>query len=336
MRRVIDTWKGKRPALAKSLDFVYMRTLYPLGDKTEDGFIFLSDAWLRFLTGPRLRIGQKRRIETVTSLEMIKNAALFYLWENPGSKVPDFKTLQKRGYLDKKQLYTEPGDRLSWNPKRFAASSKRYGRLGHLTPNLDLSVDKVTKLEKQEYLAFRRFYQDYWRRYFDPIGIRVSAAKDISMQVTILPLIDNSEYNRTKGQFGGQAVNQVQFELFLNYVECQHIGNVRIAAVVMKFVRIMNQAEQIFHGDPHTSQVVIFEHADIDQGGYAPGKNSAQARTNLARDYDFLFVTGPGTIVAQVGRLASAARDFEAAFYYVALGPFEKHYLFGCDPGLLE
>jgi len=74
MRRVIDAHSGRRPSLAKSLDFVYMRTLYPAGDKDEDGFIFRSDAFIRALVGPRIRIAEKRRIEAVTSMEMIKNA----------------------------------------------------------------------------------------------------------------------------------------------------------------------------------------------------------------------------------------------------------------------
>ncbi len=207
IRRIIDAKQGRRPSLAKSLDFVYMRKLYPLGEKNEDGFIFFSDPWLRMLTGPALRISEKRRIETVTSLEMVKNAALFYLWEHPASRVPGMNALVKLGYLDRKKLYAEPGDKISWDPKAFAAVSKKYGRLGYLTPNIEMPVSKISKQEKNEYETFRRFYQDYWRRYFDPIGIRVAAGKDISMAVTILPLIDNSEYNHTKIAFGGRAVD---------------------------------------------------------------------------------------------------------------------------------
>ncbi|HUU03143.1 MAG TPA: hypothetical protein VM425_17045 [Myxococcota bacterium] len=207
IRSIIDAKQGRRPALAKSLDFIYMRTLYPLGKKNEDGLIFLSDPWLRMLTGPALRISEKRRIETVTSLEMAKNAALFYLWEHPASRVPGMGALVKLGYLDRKKLYAEPGDSISWDPAAFAAVSKKYGRLGYLTPNIEIPVGQVSQQEKNEYETFRRFYQDYWRRYFDPIGIRVTAGRDIALSVTILPLIDNSEYNHTKIAFGGRALD---------------------------------------------------------------------------------------------------------------------------------
>ncbi len=206
IRRIIDTEKGKVPSLKSSQDFVYMRSLYPLGDAKEDGFIFLSDAWLRYMTGPALRIGQKRRLETLTSMQIVKNAALFYLWEHPGAQTPALKTLARLGYLDCKQLWTVPGDRLSWTPEKFEAQSKKFGRFGYLTPHLENPVVKVSKQEQQEYETFRRRYQDYWRTYFDPVGIRVGAGQDISIELTILPLIDNSEYRQTRDAVGGKAV----------------------------------------------------------------------------------------------------------------------------------
>ena len=203
IRRSIDAHAGKVPSLAKSLDFAYIRTLYPLGDKQEDGFVFLSDPFIRSVVGPRTRIAEKRRIETVTSLEMMKNAALLYLWERPGEKVPSLDALCEAGYLDRKHLQTEPGDRLSWDAAAFAGRSERYGRVGHLTPIIELPMDKVTAREQSDYDQFRERYQNYWRRYFDPIGMRITAGRDIALSVTILPLIDNSEYNRMKSVVGG-------------------------------------------------------------------------------------------------------------------------------------
>ncbi len=207
IRRAIDAYNGKRTSMAKSLDFDYIRTLYPLGDKEEDGLIFLSDPFIRSLVGPRTRIAEKRRIEAITSLEIVKNAALLYLWESPGEKVPALEQLYDKGYLDRKYLQTEPGDRISWDAATFTASSERYGRLGYLTPIIDLPVEKVTAREEADYNRFRERYQDYWRRYFDPIGMRIAAGRDIALSVTILPLIDNSEYNQMKSYVGGRNVN---------------------------------------------------------------------------------------------------------------------------------
>jgi hypothetical protein len=206
IRRIIDTHAGRRPALARSLDFVYMRTLYPLGAKEEDGFVFLSDPFIRTLCGPRLRIAEKRRIEAVTSLELIRNAALLYLFEHPGAAVPTLDRLFGDGYIAREQVAAEPGDQIAWNPAQVAAGSTSYGRLGYLTPNVELPVEKVTATERREYDQFRNQYQSYWRQFFDPIGIRISAGKDMAIAMTILPLINNSEYNQVKEVAGGRVV----------------------------------------------------------------------------------------------------------------------------------
>lgn len=207
IRRIIDTQAGSRASMAASLDFAYMRTVYPLDASEEDGLIFLSDVFIRTLVGPRVRIAEKRRLEAVTSLEMIKNAALLYLWENPGAAVPDLQTLYQGGWLDPKHVTGEPGDRISWDPATFTASSERYGRLGYLTPILELAVDRASATERQEYQRFRDQYQNYWRRYFDPIGIRVTAREDIDVSVTILPLIAQSRYDELQSMLGGQVTS---------------------------------------------------------------------------------------------------------------------------------
>lgn len=206
MRRIIDTHGGQRPSLANSLDFVYMRTLYPAGDKDEDGFMFLSDAFIRALVGPRIRIGEKRRIEALTSMEMIKNAALLYLYENPDASIPNLEDLYNRGYLEARHISAEPGDRFTWDPATFTARSERYGRPGHLTPLVELDVGNVTAKEKSDYEQFRDRYQNYWRRYFDPVGIRIGTGQTLRLSVTILPLIDNSRYAELQELIGGRAV----------------------------------------------------------------------------------------------------------------------------------
>ena len=72
---------GMGKALADSLDFKYMRTVFRLGDEKEDGFLFLSDAFLRHLVGPSLRIKERRRLEALTSLYMVTHGAMFTAWE---------------------------------------------------------------------------------------------------------------------------------------------------------------------------------------------------------------------------------------------------------------
>src|SRR5262249_6042051 len=63
LRRIIDTYQGRRKALAESPDFQYLRTVYSPADDQSDGFGFLSDAFLRQLMGPATKVKQKRRLE---------------------------------------------------------------------------------------------------------------------------------------------------------------------------------------------------------------------------------------------------------------------------------
>ena len=78
LRRVIDVHLGKRPPLADSGDFKYMRTIFKRNDPARDGFAFLSDPFIRQLVGPASKIKEKRRLEGLTSLTMASNAALFH------------------------------------------------------------------------------------------------------------------------------------------------------------------------------------------------------------------------------------------------------------------
>ena len=79
IKRVIDVQTGNRPSLAEAPDFRYMRAVvFPLDEKSEDGFLYLSDEFIRRLVGPELRIKEKRRLEAVTSLKLLENAVLFY------------------------------------------------------------------------------------------------------------------------------------------------------------------------------------------------------------------------------------------------------------------
>src|SRR5205823_14908841 len=79
LRRVIALYArwGKGKALVDALDFQYMRTIFVRDPTKEDGFAFLSDAFIRALVGPASKIKQKRRLEARAALTAATNAALF-------------------------------------------------------------------------------------------------------------------------------------------------------------------------------------------------------------------------------------------------------------------
>lgn len=207
IRRVVEAWKGERRNLASAGDFRYMRSLHPLrGDPAEDGFLFLSDPFLRRLTGPALRIGEKRRIEAMTSMEMLGNAALLHAWLHPAAAVPGLETMVTERLLEPRWIETDPEDRIDWSPERFEASSRLWGRRDALVPLLERPIERVTEEEKRDYELFRDRYRQYWRRWFDPIGLSFRIDRGLSFSLTVLPLIEESTYARGREMIGGKSV----------------------------------------------------------------------------------------------------------------------------------
>jgi hypothetical protein len=194
LRRVLDASQGRLKALADSLDFRYMRTVFRLDDRHEDGFAFLSDAFIRRLVGPAAKIKEKRRLEALTSLSMVTNAALFTAWET-GKLPADHAALLAASALKPEYLYTPEGKGVTWDAGQQAAVSDAYNTIQFATPLIELPIDKVTEAERQEYLAFREDYLNLWRQYFDPVGMRVSL-KDgqVRLETFILPLIRHQDY----------------------------------------------------------------------------------------------------------------------------------------------
>ncbi len=203
--RVIETRRGRRACLAEAADFKYMRAaVFPLDPNAEDGFVYLSDPFLRGVVGPELRIKQRRRLQAVTSLKVLSNAALLYGFRiGPGE--PEFEDLVKAGALDPNDLYDPAGGIFTWDTRGVPRSST-YGRLTWLTPLIEMPCERVTAAEKAEYDEFRERYSRYWREYFDPVGMRLKLDQRVRVETCILPLIESSTYNDLRQFAGGEPI----------------------------------------------------------------------------------------------------------------------------------
>jgi hypothetical protein len=206
LRRVLDTYQGRHKALADSLDFQYMRTIFRADDKEADGFAFLSDPFIRQLVGPRSKIQEKRRLEALTSMYMLTEGAMFAAWES-GRAPADQNDLMNAAGLKADEIFLPEGRPLLWNGERQVAVSDVYNTIHFATPLVELPIEMVTEAEANSYRQFRLQYLGLWRNYFDPIGMRIALNdRQVKIDTYVLPLVRNSTYNELRRVTGDGTV----------------------------------------------------------------------------------------------------------------------------------
>ncbi len=203
IRRILDAHAGRRTAMADVLDFQYMRTIVRADDRAEDGFVFLSDAFIRQQVGPASKIKEKRRLEALASLSLLTHGALFSAWDT--GKLPgDLLSLLGASRLRADEVEMPEGKSLSWDADQRVAASDAYNTIQFLTPLIELPMDRITDTERTEYGRFRDDYLQNWRQYFDPVGMRLGLkASEVKFEVYLLPLVKNSEYDSLREMVGG-------------------------------------------------------------------------------------------------------------------------------------
>lgn len=203
LRTVADVVDRLAPSMAASEDFQYMRSIKPYAEGDEDGFLFLSDAFVRRVVSPRLKIGEARRVRCAVSLQTAAYATVMFrteLGEPPGS----IDDLVSRKYLDPVALRCPDGGRYALDGDVPHCSV--HNRLRALTPNLELRLDRVAPEEVEAYAQFRENYKSYWRRYVDPVGVRARVRDGLEVEATILPLVENSAYSALLSAVGAEPV----------------------------------------------------------------------------------------------------------------------------------
>ncbi len=135
--------------------------------------MFLSDAFIRNLVGPAMHIKERRRLEALTSLHMVTHGAMFTAWET--GKLPhNHEHLLQATGLKADELFIPDGGGAVWDHARQGRRlGSIYNTLHFATPLIELPIDSVSPAEEREYNEFRQQYLDLWRRYFDPVGMRI-------------------------------------------------------------------------------------------------------------------------------------------------------------------
>lgn len=219
MERVLRAIAGEKdvPRLGEATEFKYIRTLMVRGDKREDGFVYLSDPFIRRLVGPEVKLTERRRLLCYNHLRMIGHAAMLYrtqygkppasleqLAEADCAPAAFFTGIDGRVKTDR-ELLCPCGGKYSLSADGAAGICSHHGRPHQLVPCCDIPLDRVTGQEAKEYDQFVQAYNRYWQRYFDPIAIRLQLTpKQYRAETIILPLIDNSIYTGLANVLGGE------------------------------------------------------------------------------------------------------------------------------------
>ena len=212
-RRIVEAIKGKDAKghtvrrLGDTSEFAYIRTLMPRGDAREDGFVYLSDPFVRRLMGPVLKLTERRRLLCYNHLRMIGHAALLFRTERgrPPENLQELKDSGAApGLFGEGELSCPDGGHYTLSTDATAGVCSHHGHALRLTPNIETPVAEVSGEEADEYRAFVTEYNQYWRTYFDPIAFRLKVApEELRVETIILPLIDNTAYTGLASALGG-------------------------------------------------------------------------------------------------------------------------------------
>lgn len=211
VRKIIAVHMKKEKSMADADDYKYMRSL--LASSGDDElFVYLSDSFVRHLVGPELRIKEARRMRLAALLANLEKYILLYYQiykKSPATITELVKGLEPPGLEgEHAKLFPSLNDNITIAGNGFNAVCKEYGSVHRLVPNIDVTIDSVTKKEADLYNDFVKNYHNFWRDYFDPIGINIHYDEGKLYATThILPLINSSFYNTLVSYVGGQPVN---------------------------------------------------------------------------------------------------------------------------------
>jgi hypothetical protein len=207
IKAVIDTIKGRSPALVDAPDFRYMMARD--AGVPADVMAFMSDAFVAAVVGPRQKILEARRMFALSDLMAPGNAALLYGWMR-GRAPRGLEELADAGLLGKDELKHVSGEAIAWTPGSQARSS--WGTVAALTPLVDLpALDKVTATERDAYRLFANSYQHNWSTYMDPACLRLSVdpsgKRALRVDLRILPILDDSDYRKMQRTVGEARID---------------------------------------------------------------------------------------------------------------------------------
>ena len=183
LQQLVEVFQHERASIAELDEYTFFRDRYPLGKEGQSGLLVLSDQTIRRWCGPRWRIASSRRTRALAAMTQYQAEHLDNLVAGNVDAGP-LKAIANAGHVGQLRL-TSTG-----------VISDSYGSLDFQTPIIELEMEKVTPEEARLYQRWRQGYQRNWSNFFDPIAVEFSVQDDrLNADVTVMPLIANSEYN---------------------------------------------------------------------------------------------------------------------------------------------
>jgi hypothetical protein len=183
LARLIDVHQGKRESLATLDEYTYFRDRYARSTQNEVALVVLSDATIRRWCGPKWRIANSRQTRAAAVMSDLQAVHFDKL---VSGKVQLGPLVTNRPLVGGGEMLLAPS----------GVRSEVYGHLAFQTPIMEKSFTHVTKRERLMYGRWRDGYQSNWSNFFDPIAIQLRMDKSkIAGDLTVMPLIGNSEYN---------------------------------------------------------------------------------------------------------------------------------------------
>ena len=199
IRRIIDAATQQEPNLHEALDYRYVSTILPPSDDALTGYFFASEAFIRRMVGPQAKISQKRRLQCFNNLVMQNNASLFFRLEN-GRSPTSLSELSEGKYVDTKRIVCPHGGAYAFDSTNDTCTCSLHNRLKYLTPNAELSVQNVSQQESEEYARYKDRYEEFWKKVFDPIAVRITIGDAVKLESCVLPMANSGIYDNLREQ----------------------------------------------------------------------------------------------------------------------------------------
>ena len=198
LEKIKNAYANEEDSMSGAKDYQYALSVL---ETRNHGMIYLSETFIRKLTGPAYRLNSARRDEVVDSLENLQYVVFAYRYIE-GEWPESFKEIEKANYINDDAIYKEGKYSIDENG---IVNHEDWGSLWGINPINRVEINEITAYEKEDYDWFAGEYQNYFTAFFDPIGISFTVSDQILFHTIILPLIDESEYNIIKAGFGNNG-----------------------------------------------------------------------------------------------------------------------------------